>query len=342
LPTRSVMRDDRRLKVMMMSISMSEFSDLTRVVVDRMSSVFVGHPLILRKLLCASLANGHVLFEDNPGLGKTLLAKLLAKVTGCRGGRIQFTPDIMPADILGTRIWRPKVSEFILERGPIFTNILLADEINRAPPKTQAALLEAMEERQVTIEGVTHSLESPFFVIATQNPVEQEGTFPLPEAQMDRFMLRMSTGYVGNLEMESEILRRRIEWGSDNPIGRVESVMTMERFLEMQELVEKSIYVDDQLLDYVSQIVRATREHPAVEVGASPRGGLSLIKLARAHAAFMGRDFVTPDDVKIFVSEALCHRLILKMEYQFDSSVSPGDIVEKVLSEVEVPRDLGR
>jgi len=320
-------------------MGLEEFKKLTNEIIDRTAAVFVGDPLVIRKMLCASLANGHVLFEDNPGLGKTLLAKLFARVTGCRWGRIQFTPDIMPADILGTRIWKSKLSEFVLERGPIFTNMLLADEINRAPPKTQAALLEAMEERQVTIEGVTHTLQPPFFVIATQNPVEQEGTFPLPEAQMDRFLLRISMGYVGSLELESEILRRRIHWRSDNPLGLVENAVNMQQFLSMQEVVENGIFVDYQILDYVSEIVRGTREHPAVEVGSSPRGGLALLKVARAHAAFMGRDFVTPDDVKMFAYEALCHRLILKMEYQFDRSITVRDIIDGVFSGTEVPRD---
>jgi MoxR-like ATPase len=323
----------------MSEMGLEEIGRLANGIVERMATIFVGDPIVIRKMLCAGLANGHVLFDDYPGLGKTLLAKLFATVTGCRWGRIQFTPDIMPADILGTRIWKPKLSEFALERGPIFTNILLADEINRAPPKTQAAMLEAMEERQVTIEGVTHRLQPPFFVIATQNPVEQEGTFPLPEAQMDRFLLRMSTGYVRSMEEETEILRRRIRWRSDNPLGLVGSVVSMEQFLRMQEVVENGIYVDDQILDYVSQIVRGTREHPAVEVGSSPRGGLALLKVGRAHAAFMGRDFVTPDDVKLFVHEALCHRLILKMEYHFDNTTTVGGIIDEVLAGVEVPRD---
>jgi MoxR-like ATPase len=318
------------------------FKELTNKIIESTTNIFVGDDAVVRKMLCAALANGHILFEDNPGLGKTLLAKLFAKIAGCKWGRVQFTPDIMPSDILGTRIWKPKLSEFVLEKGPIFTNILLADEINRAPPKTQAALLEAMEERQVTIEGVTHVLSPPFFVIATQNPIEQEGTFPLPEAQMDRFFLRMSTGYVSTLELESRILRRRIEWRSDNPLGLVEQAVTQDQFLDMQDTVENGIYVDNQILDYVSQMVRATREHPAVEVGSSPRGGLALLKVSRANAALSGRDFVIPDDVKMFVHEALCHRLILKMEYQFDSSVTLRGIVDKIVKEVEVPRDFTR
>jgi MoxR-like ATPase len=288
-------------------------------------------------MLCASLSNGHILFEDNPGLGKTLLAKVFAKVTGCNWGRVQFTPDLLPADIIGTRVW--KGSDFAVEKGPIFTNILLADEINRSPPKTQSALLEAMEEKQVTIEGNTYKLEKPFFVIGTQNPIELEGTFPLPEAQLDRFLLKMSTGYVKNLELESEILRRRIKWALDDPTDNIQPVITQQDFLEMQNLVEHFVFVDGQILDYISKIVRETREHVAVEVGASPRGGLALLKAARAHAAIKGRDFVTPDDVKIFSKEALCHRIIIKMEYEIENTASSDEVVESVVKKIAPPID---
>jgi MoxR-like ATPase len=323
-------------------MNLLEFNRNARAILDTTGAVFVGEELILRKLLAAALANGHVLFEDNPGLGKTLLAKVFAKITGCDWKRVQFTPDIMPADIIGNRIWRPNTSDFILERGPVFTNILLADEINRSPPKTQSALLEAMEERQVTIEGTTYRLEQPYFVMATQNPIEQEGTFPLPEAQMDRFLLKMATGYVKTLELESEILRRRIRWKMDDPVDRTSPAVTQGLFLEMQNVVEHDIYVDDTILDYISKIVRASREHMAVEVGSSPRGGLALLKVARANAAMSGRDFVTPDDVKLFVVEALSHRLILKMEFEIESNIKAGDIVNEVVSKIEVPKDFVR
>jgi MoxR-like ATPase len=323
-------------------MELNEFGISAKNIIDRTGSVFVGDETIIRKTLAAALANGHVLFEDNPGLGKTLLAKVFAKVTGCNWGRVQFTPDIMPADIIGTKIWMANKSTFVLEKGPVFTNILLADEINRSPPKTQSALLEAMEERQVTIEGVTHKLSRPFFVIATQNPIEQEGTFPLPEAQMDRFMLRMSTGYVKDVYMESEILRRRIKWRVDDPVDQVMPAVDQARFVAMQDLVERGIYVDDSVLDYISKIVRATREHIAVEVGSSPRGGLSLLKVARANAAISGRDFVTPDDVKLFAKDAICHRLILKMEYEIDSRMTPQRVVEETLAGIEAPKQFTR
>jgi MoxR-like ATPase len=323
-------------------MNLPKFKELSNAVLDAVGGVFVGDQLILRKQLCAALANGHVLFEDYPGLGKTLLAKVFAKITGCKWRRIQFTPDLMPADIVGTRVWKGVSSEFVLEKGPIFTNILLADEINRSPPKTQSALLEAMEERQVTIEGATQKLDTPFFVIATQNPIEMEGTFPLPEAQVDRFLLKMSTGYVKTTELESEILKRRIKWRTDDPVDDLEPAIKPRDFVEMQKHVETEIYIDDQILDYVSKIVRSTREHAAVEVGSSPRGGLALLKLSRAHAALVGRDFVTPDDVKTFVKDALCHRIIVKMEYAFESNVSAESIIDEILLKTEAPKNFMR
>ncbi|MFH0850420.1 MAG: MoxR family ATPase, partial [Candidatus Bathyarchaeota archaeon] len=284
-------------------------------------------------------ANGHVLFEDYPGLGKTLLAKLYARIVGCQWSRVQFTPDLMPADILGTRVWKAQESQFALERGPIFTNVLLADEINRAPPKTQSGLLEAMEERQVTIEGETHKLAEPFFVIATQNPIEMEGTYPLPEAQMDRFLLKMSMGYVETLAQESLIMKRRIFWKQDDPSGFIQPVTNEATFRSLQRFIEEQIYVDDKIIDYISQVIRETRRHPVVEVGASPRGGLALLKVARAHAAITGRSFVTPDDVKMFVHDALGHRIIMKMEYVLEGSFSADAILNEILEQTEVPKE---
>jgi len=307
-------------------------------IVDAVAAVFVGHKPMLRKLLAGGLANGHILFEDNPGLGKTLLAKAFAKVIGFEYARIQFTPDLLPADIVGTRVWRQKDSTFELMRGPIFTNILLADEINRTPPKTQAALLEAMEERQVTIEGETNLLESPFFVLATQNPIEQEGTYPLPEAQMDRFMLKMSMGYAESVEEESIILSRRIQWRKDDPSAEIKPIVSAAQFLDLQHKVENNIYIDKSIIDYISKIVRATRQHPKVEVGSSPRGGLSLIKISRAMALINSRDFVTPDDVKDFTTDALAHRIILKIEENLEG-VSPRNIIDDIVKNIPAPTD---
>lgn len=316
--------------------------EISSDILDVVNKFFVGNRPMLRKLLAASLANGHILFEDYPGLGKTLLAKIFAKVTGCMWKRIQFTPDLMPADIIGTRVWRMRESKFVLERGPVFTNMLLADEINRSPPKTQSALLEAMEERQVTIEGETHRLTAPFFVIATQNPIELEGTYPLPEAQMDRFLLKLSMGYVSTLEEESLILKRRISWRRDDPTILMEGVTDQKTFVEMQRFIEEGMYIDDQIIDYISEIVRLTRRHPVVEVGASPRGGLALMKVSRAHAAISGRDFVTPDDVKMFVVDALGHRMIMKMEYAIEGTFSADAIIDEILGKVEVPKQFMR
>ena len=311
-------------------------------ILDAVQTYFVGDRQLLEKVLAAALANGHILFEDNPGLGKTLLAKVFAKATGCGWGRVQFTPDLMPADIIGTKIWRMNTGEFSLEKGPVFTHILLADEINRSPPKVQSALLECMEERQVTIEGETYQLDRPFFVVATQNPIELEGTYPLPEAQLDRFLIKLSTGYVSSEELEADILRRRSSWRQDDPTELVQSVMTTEAFRDLQDLVETEVYVDDQIYLYISKIVRATRQSPYVEVGSSPRGGLSLFKASKANAALNGRDYVIPDDVKMYAVEALAHRMIMKLEYALDDRVTPESIVSAVLEKVEAPKEIVR
>ena len=323
-------------------MEIDEFQTLSGRILRSTYGVFVGDGIVVQKMLCAALAGGHVLFEDNPGMGKTLLAKTFARILGCDWNRVQFTPDMMPGDILGARIWKDARTGFVLEKGPVFTNILLADEINRAPPKTQSALLEAMEERQVTIEGTTYRLERPYFVIATENPIELEGTFPLPEAQLDRFLVKMSTGYVKTVEQESEILRRRISWRTDNPIDLIENVVSRPQVVAMQDVVESKVYVDNQILDYVSQIIRATREHPALEVGASPRGGLALLKLSRAYAAMCGRDFVTPDDIKAFVFEALGHRVIMGIEYEIEGNITSKTVIQEVVAEIEPPHDYVR
>jgi MoxR-like ATPase len=312
---------------------------ISNAILEGLGKVYVGKRMVLRKLLAASFANGHILFEDYPGLGKTLLAKLYAQITGCQMSRVQFTPDLMPADILGTKVYRMQDQIFSLEKGPIFTNILLADEINRSPPKTQAGLLEAMEERQVTIEGETHKLSRPFFVIATQNPIEMEGTYPLPEAQMDRFLLKMSMGYVETLSQEALILKRRIYWKQDDPTQLIQPVTNQQTFKAVQDFIEEKIYVDDKIIDYISEIIRETRKHPVVEVGASPRGGLALLKVARAHAAITGRAFVTPDDVKMFVHDALGHRCIMKMEYVLEGSFSVEAVLNEILEQIEVPKE---
>ena len=287
------------------------------------------------------MANGHVLFEDYPGLGKTLLAKVFARAIGSDTKRVQFTPDLLPSDILGVNVWRQNDGQFQLVRGPVFTNVLLADEINRAPPKTQSALLEAMEERQVTIDGTTLGLGFPFVVIATQNPIEQEGTYPLPEAQLDRFLIKLNTGYPANQQLENDILLRRIEWQKDDPTSDLEPAVDMERFVELQRCVETQVYTDQVIVNYITQLVRLSREHPQVAVGVSPRGGLALLRASRSMALIHGRDFVVPDDVKMIVSDVLAHRIILNIEDTLEG-VRGDTIVEEVVEQVPVPSEIGR
>jgi len=306
-------------------------------IVKQIRNLYVGDELLIQKILAAALANGHVLFEDNPGLGKTLLAKTLAFTINCNFARVQCTPDLLPADIIGTKVWRPKDGSFELFKGPVFTNILLLDEVNRSPPKTQSAVLEVMEERQVTIEGETRRCEEPFFVLATQNPIEYEGTYPLPEAQIDRFMMKLSTGYPRTLEDEKLIVKRRIEWKKDDPTRDLKPIISSEDFIALQKVVENEIYVDDVVVGYIAEIVRKTREHQQVEVGSSPRGSLALLKASRAVALIHGRDFVTPDDIKTLAVDALAHRLILKVETVM-KQVEEREIVKSILDTVSVPK----
>ena len=286
----------------------------------------------LRKVLLSILADGHTLLEDFPGLAKSLMVMTFADALGCKYRRIQFTPDLLPSDITGTYIYDEKDNEFKFRPGPIFANIILADEINRAPPKTQAAMLEAMQERQVSIEGVTHKLPKPFIVMATQNPIEQEGTYPLPEAQVDRFMQKFSMGYPSR-EDEREILIRRMGRGKDQVDVNV--ITSPEKIIQMQQTIEK-VHLDPALLTYIVEIVTRTREDPRVVVGASPRGSLALFKLGRARAVLFGRDFITPDDIKAVAINALHHRIILKPEPRI-RGVLPQDILNKILAEVPVP-----
>ena len=301
----------------------------------------VGKEAVVEKLLAGALAGGHVLMEDYPGLGKTLLVKTFSRNVSAEFKRVQFTPDILPSDILGTKIWDNQQRAFVLHKGPVFTNILLADEINRAPPKTQSALLEAMEERQVTIDGETHRLPRPFFVLATQNPVEQEGTYPLPEAQMDRFLLRLSMGYPATDEEEALILQRRAGWAKDDPTGDMRPVMDLARFQSLVDRVENGVHVSGDVMLYISRIVRAVRLHPQVRVGPSPRGTLALYKLGKAMALLRGRDFVVPDDVKTFAVDALAHRTLLKIEDMLSGAVAEKAVREAVAG-VPVPQTKAR
>ena len=311
------------------------------LIIDRVSDAFVGNRLMLRKLLAAALANGHILFEDYPGLGKTLLAKVFAKAIGSNTKRVQFTPDLLPSDILGMNVWRQNDGTFQMVRGPVFTNVLLADEINRAPPKTQSALLEAMEERQVTIDGMTLAIGFPFVVIATQNPIEQEGTYPLPEAQLDRFLLKLSAGYPANHDLENSILIRRILWQKDDPTSDIEPAVDINRFVELQRYVETKVYTDHVIVNYITQMVRMSREYPRVAVGVSPRGGLALLRIARGIALIHGRDFVVPDDVKMVALDVLAHRIILNIEDTLEG-VRGDSVIDEIVQQVPVPSDVGR
>ena len=304
-----------------------------QAVIDEVGKAVVGKRQVLERVMLAILCNGHVLFEDYPGLAKTMMANCFAQASGLSFKRVQFTPDLMPADITGTYILDRSSGEFKLRKGPVFTNLLLADEINRAPPKTQAALLEAMQERQVTLEGESLQLPRPFLVMATQNPIEYEGTYPLPEAQIDRFLIRTSVGYP-NLEEEREVLRRRRARMREEV--SLAKVCSAERIVEMQEVVER-IHVQDVIEEYIVTIVAATRRHPQVELGASPRGSLAMMRLSAACAALRGRDFVLPDDVKEVAVPALAHRLILAAD-PWIRGVKPQAVVEEVLKEVPVPK----
>jgi MoxR-like ATPase len=308
-------------------------SEKCQQVVSQVKKVIVGKVPVLEKVMLAILANSHILFEDYPGLAKTLLARSFAMSMGCDFSRIQFTPDLLPSDITGTYVYNIKNGEFDLRKGPIFTNILLADEINRAPPKTQSALLEAMQERQTTLDGKTHLLTDPFIVIATQNPIEYEGVYPLPEAQLDRFLVRLQLGYPNRAE-EVEILKKRMQRGREEV--QLEPVADAETILALQKTVE-GIHVDDDVLGYVTDIVQATRAQRQVEVGASPRGSLAIFKLARARAVFHGRDFVIPDDVKEVAAPALVHRMIMKAE-SWVRGVDPRLVVDEILKVVPVPK----
>ena len=313
-------------------MDLTVLAERAAAVLDEVERAVVGKRDRLQLVLAGLLADGHVLLEDVPGLAKTLTARSFAEVTGLRFARVQFTPDLLPSDVTGSSIWNQRDAEFAFRAGPIFTNILLADEINRAPPKTQAALLEAMQEGQVSTDGETRVLEPPFLVLATQNPIEYEGTYPLPEAQLDRFLLRTGFGYP-TADAEWEMLERRLERGVDEV--ELRSVVDRETLLAMQRAVE-GVHVDESVGRYVVDLVAATRESPSVSVGSSPRGSLALVKLSRCRAALDGRDFVTPDDVKSVAVPALAHRLVLRPELWVQRR-SGEDVVREILDQVRTP-----
>jgi MoxR-like ATPase len=312
---------------------------ISGAIVDEVEKAVVGKRGALELLLLGLLADGHVLLEDFPGLAKTLMARSFAQVCSMDFSRIQFTPDLMPSDVTGSSIYNQRDADFQFRPGPIFANLLLADEINRAPPKTQAALLEAMQERQVTTEGTTRRLGPPFLVMATQNPIEYEGTYPLPEAQLDRFLLRMSVGYPGR-EDEWRVLSERAERRTDDV--QLASVVDRDTLLAMQ-LACEDVFVSESVGLYMVDVVAATRTAPSIQVGASPRGSLALLKLSRCRAALDGRDYVTPDDVKAIAVPALAHRLTLRPEL-WVQRISAEDVVRERLATVPTPvaEDLAR
>jgi MoxR-like ATPase len=310
----------------------SRVSTLSKQVIAEVERAVVGKRGLLEMMMASVLAGGHMLLEDFPGLGKTLIARSFAKALGLEFKRIQFTPDLLPGDITGGYIFNRTTNKFELRKGPVFANIVLADEINRASPKTQSALLEAMQEGQVTIEGETLLLPEPFLVLATQNPIEYEGTFPLPEAQLDRFMLKLSVGHP-TLEEEKLILRRRRERRQDEVDLR--EVTQAQQVLDLRELVE-SVHVDADLENYIAALVHATRSDRRVAVGASPRGSLAFLKMARANAALVGRDFITPDDIKRYATPILGHRVILQPEYWMSRTVT-DDVIRDSVEKTPVP-----
>ncbi len=307
-------------------------SEVCEGVADEVERAIVGKRELILNIIAAILAGGHILLEDYPGLGKTILSKSIAIATGLEFSRIQFTPDLLPADITGSYIYNRIENKFDFRAGPIFSNIILADEINRASPKTQSALLEAMQEGQVTVDGITRELSEPFVVIATQNPIEYEGTFPLPEAQLDRFLVKLGVGYPGR-DQELEILEQRRQRQQD--MVEIIKITDAEKILEMRQVVE-NVYVDKDIDNYIVEIVHSTRNDRKVLVGASPRGSLSLMKISRAYAAIEGRDFVIPDDVKRFIQSTLAHRIILIPELWMQPNAE-RTLLDQIINSTPVP-----
>ena len=300
-------------------------------VIENVSKVIIGKEEVIQLALVALLAEGHVLFEDVPGIGKTTLSKALARSLGCTFSRIQFTPDLLPSDVTGIYWYNQKTQSFEFRPGPIVGQIILADEINRATPRTQSALLEAMQERQITVDRDTYPLPRPFLVLATQNPIELEGAFPLPEAQVDRFLMKISLGYP-NEAQENELLRR---YARQDPLIELEAVTSPEEIVQMQQAV-RDVRVDDKVRAYLVQVVRATREHPAVDLGVSPRGSLALYRASQARAAVLGRDYVLPDDIKALTPTVLTHRIHISPQTRLRGR-TPAEVLAEVIGQVPAP-----
>jgi MoxR-like ATPase len=314
-------------------MQIDQAAGLSRTVLGTLQQVIVGKQQVLQHLLLGLYSRGNILIEDFPGLAKTLIARLIAQVTGLTFKRIQFTPDLLPGDITGGYIYNQKRAEFEFRPGPLFTNLVLADEVNRAPPKTQAALLEVMQERQVTVDGTTYPVPLPFLVLATQNPIELEGTYPLPEAQLDRFIMRLRVGYP-SVEEERQILAQRGARQQDRV--DLQPAIEVAQLLQIQAAVEQ-VHANEGIERYIASLTAATRQHPQVQVGVSPRGSLALYQLARAHAMVHERDFVLPDDVKAMAPAALAHRLLLKPEL-WVRGVQAEQVVQEILERTSVPK----
>jgi MoxR-like ATPase len=302
---------------------------------NEISKIIVGQEKMIDLLLIALLSDGHVLIEGVPGVAKTLTSKLLAKIIDTNFSRIQFTPDLMPSDVLGTSVFNPKQAEFEFKRGPIFSNIILIDEINRAPAKTQSALFEVMEERQVTIDGITHFMDFPFLVIATQNPIEQEGTYRLPEAQLDRFLFKIIIGYP-TVNEEINILLNQQSISPNTLLNNVQKIVSTLQITEYRNIINEVI-IDPKLVEFIAKIVNETRKNPALYLGASPRASLAILRASKANAAIMGRDFVTPEDIIEIAIPVMRHRIILTPEKEMEG-ISADELIKDIISKIEVPR----
>jgi MoxR-like ATPase len=316
-------------------VELSEINQFVRLIKEQIGTIIVGQDNLINLVVAAILADGHVLIEGVPGVAKTLTAKLVAKTLSVGYSRIQFTPDLMPSDVLGTTVYNQQTSAFSFKKGPVFSNLILIDEINRASAKTQSALFEVMEEKQVTVDGITYPMELPFIVLATQNPLEQEGTYRLPEAQMDRFLFKIDVTYP-ELEDEIAIINGFQARNGQNSLETVTPVVTAQELLRYREIVSK-VFIDEKLCRYIAQIVVSTRNNPSLYLGASPRASLSIVRGSKAIAAMKGRDFVTPEDIKEILNAVLNHRIMLSAEKEMEG-IRPQQVIEQIVKSIEVPK----